>query len=295
MAAILLVCLAAAPGWAAEGETTLAHLRIEGLGEHPALEANVRATVPEPGFGCDAPPVRLRAYLRQARKKAETALRALGHFNAAIDTAIAQDGDCRIPLLTIDPGPVALVDAVDVVIEGPFAQDAAARRWRENWPLKVGAALNQGSYDAARDRLINRAWSRGYLDARYTRRNLWVDPKANTARIELTLESGPRYRFSAIHAEQDILDDALLRRLLPVQEDEPYSSDRLAAIGSSLSASGYFADVRVRPDLEARKNGAVPVDVQLIERPRTGYEFRVGYGTDTGPRTRAEVERRWVN
>jgi translocation and assembly module TamA len=293
--AVVLLVVVAAPGGAAEAETTPAQLRIEGLDAHPALAANVRAMVPPPGFGCDAPHVRWRAYLRQARQKAETALRALGHFNAVMDTAIAQDGDCRVPVLAIDPGPVVRVEAVDIVIEGPFQQDDAARRWRENWPLEVGAALNQGSYDAARDRLINRARARGYLDVRYTRRNLRVDPKANTARIELTLESGPRYRFAAIRAEQNILDDAFLRRLIPVQPGDPYSSDRLAAIGGSLSASGYFADVRVRPDLEARDNGAVPVDIQLIERPRTGYEFRVGYGTDTGPRTRAEVARRWVN
>ncbi|MBW1647247.1 MAG: outer membrane protein assembly factor [Deltaproteobacteria bacterium] len=295
LAAILLAGMAAPAGWATEAQTPPARLGIQGLDGHPELEANVRAMVPEPRFGCNAPPVRMRAYLRQAREKAEAALRALGHFNAVIDTAIEQDGDCRGPVLTIDPGPVVRVEAVDIVIEGPFEKDAAARRWKENWPLKVGAALNQGSYDAARDGLINRAWSRGYLDARYTRRNLWVDPAANTARIELTLASGPRYRFAAIRTEQDILDDAFLRRLIPVQAGEPYSSDRLAAIGSSLSASGYFADVRVRPDLDARANGAVPVNVLLAERPRTGYEFRLGYGTDTGPRTRAEVERRWVN
>jgi translocation and assembly module TamA len=295
LAAILLTSMTAPAGWASEAETPPARLRIQGLDGHAALETNIRAMVPAPGFGCDAPPVSLRAYLRQAREKAETALRALGHFNAVIDAAIEPDDGCPTPVLVIDPGPVVRVEAVDIVIDGPFARDAAARRWRENWPLEVGAALNQGSYDTARDQLMNRARARGYLDARYTRRNLWVDPTANAARIELTLESGPRYRFAAIRAGQDILDETLLRRLIPVQPGDPYSSDRLAAIGSNLVASGYFADVRVRPDLDAREGGTVPVNVHLVERPRTGYEFRVGYGTDTGPRTRAEVARRWVN
>lgn len=295
LAALLLAGASVPAGWASEDEKPSARLRIRGLDEHPGLEANIRAMVPPPGFGGDAPPVRWRAYLRQARQKAETALRALGHFNAAIDTALEQEGDCRLPVLRIEPGPVVRVAALDIVIQDPFREDAAARRWEEDWPLKIGAPLNQGSYDSARDGLINRARSRGYLDARYTRRNLWVDPTANTARIELTLESGARYRIAAIRTEQDILDDAFLHRLIPARAGDPYSSDRLAAIGSSLAASGYFADVRVRPDLEARENGAVPVNVLLAERPRTGYEFRAGYGTDTGPRVRAEVERRRVN
>lgn len=269
-------------------------LRIEGLDGHPALLANVRALVPEPRFACPAPRVRVHAYLRQARQQAQSALRALGRFNARVETRVKREGQCLVPLLSITPGPAAVVETVDIVIDGPFAQDAEARRFMEGSRLEAGAPLDQGLYDAVRDGLINRARARGYLDARYTRRRLWVDPSTNRARVELTLVAGDRYRFGDVRAAQDILDPSYFRRLMPVRTGDPYSSDRLAEIGRALTASGYFADVRVRPDLDGRADGEVPVDVHLTPRKRTGYRVRVGYGTDTGPRARAEVDRRRV-
>ena len=270
-------------------------LIIEGLKDHPALLANVQAMIPQIRFACDAPRVQVQAYLRRAREKAAAALRALGHFDPTIATRIQTDGGCAHPVLTIDPGPVVVIDVVDIRIQGPFEEDATARRFMAALPLKIGDPLNQGAYDGIRDGLINRALARGYLDARYTRRRLWVDPAAQKARITLTLESGTHYRFGGLHAEQDILDPSFFDRLMPAKKEDAYSSDRLAEIGGALSASGYFADVRVRPDIERRENGRVPVSVLLTPRRRTGYNFRIGYGTDTGPRTRAEIQRRWVN
>ncbi len=286
----------AAPASSLENEPGRApRLIIEGLKDHPALLANVQAMVPQIRFACDAPRISMQAYLRRAREKAATALRALGHFDPVIAERIQTDGDCPQPVLTIAPGPLVVIDGLDIQIQGPFREDAAAGRFLQALPLKIGDPLNQGAYDKIRDGLISRALARGYLDARYTRRRLWVDPKAQKARITLTLESGTQYRLGPLHAEQDILDPSFFDRLLPAKKEDPYSSDRLAEIGGALSASGYFADVRVRPDIEGRENGRVPVNVLLTPRRRTGYNFRVGYGTDTGPRTRAEIQRRWVN
>ena len=294
--ALLIGPKAAAPASTPQEKTeSRPRLIIEGLKNHPALLANVQAAMPQIRFACDAPRVRLKAYLRQAREKAASALRALGHFDPVIATQIQTDGDCPHPVLTIDPGPTVVIDVVNIRIQGPFEKDATARRFMEALPLKIGDPLNQGAYDGIRDGLINRALARGYLDARYTQRQLWVDPEAQKARITLTLESGTQYRFGGLHAEQNILDPSFFDRLMPAEKGDPYSSDRLAEIGAALSASGYFADVRVRPELEARENGLVPVNILLTPRQRTGYNFSIGYGTDTGPRTKAEIERRWVN
>lgn len=282
-----------ASGATAEGAVEVA-LRIEGLEDGPLLR-NVRNTVPPNRLGCDAQRVRVLSYLRNVEVSAQTALRALGHFNAEIQTRIDSDDGCLHPVVTITAGPPVRIERVDIVIEGPFESDPSAQRFFENLSLNVGDTLNQGRYDSTRDDLINRARARGFLDARYTRRTLWVDPDSNTARIELTLASGPRYRFGEISAPQDILYPSVVKRLIPVRPGDDYTSDSLAAISSHITASGYFADVRVRPDLDRREDETVPVDVLLTPRKRTAYEFRAGFGTDTGVRIGADVQRRWVN
>ncbi|MFP4295254.1 MAG: autotransporter assembly complex protein TamA [Halothiobacillaceae bacterium] len=270
-------------------------LRVLGLEDEPGLEKNVRALVPPRRFPCTAPEVRFDAYLRDIRDVADAALRALGHFNARIKTRLDHEDDCLRAVLDIDPGPPVIIDRLDIRIVGPFEQDRAAREFMGSLDLSEGQTLNQGRYDSVRDGLVNRARARGFLDARYTRRELVVDPVRNVAKVFLTLESGARHEFGQIDAEQDFLKPELVDRLLPVHPGDAYSSDRLAAISSDLNASGYFADVRVRPDLDERADGRVPVVVTLSPKKRTSYEFRLGYKTDIGPRARADIERRWVN
>ncbi len=269
-------------------------LDVRGL-EEGRLLTNVRNTVPVPNIPCDAPRARFQSFLRDAEGRALSALRALGHFNAVVDTRMDTTGDCPRLVLAIKPGPAVRLDRVNIRIVGPFNEDPSAARFREGLRLQVGDELDQGVYDSIRDDLINRARARGYLDARYVERELWVDPDQNIARVTLVLESGGRYHFGEIRANQRILEPRFFSRLMPVREGDPYSSDRLAMISSSLAASGYFADVRVRPDIDARSDAEVPVDVLLTERARTAYEFRVGFGTDTGARVRADVDRRRVN
>ncbi|NMG03724.1 autotransporter assembly complex protein TamA [Azoarcus taiwanensis] len=269
-------------------------LVIRGLDEGRLL-TNVRNTVPTPEMACDAPRARLQSYLRDAERRALSALRALGHFNAQVDTRVDVTGVCPKLVIAIEAGPAVRLDRVDIRIVGPFDDDPSAVRFREGLRLRVGDELDQGVYDSARDDLISRARARGYLDARYVERELWVDPEQNIARVTLVLESGARYHFGEIRADQRILEPRFFNRLMPVAEGDPYSSDRLALISSNLAASGYFADVRVRPDIDARSDEIVPVDVLLTERARTAYEFRVGFGTDTGARVRADVDRRRVN
>lgn len=270
-------------------------LRIVGLEAHPELAANVMKLAPPSSLACDAPEVRWRAYLREARAAATSALRALGHFNATIEADLEHTEDCKRPVLRIQPGPPTLIDVLEVKIEGEFARDPMIRRYLDELPLAKSSRLHQGLYEEIRDTLLNRARSAGYLDAHYRRRELWVDPETNTARIGLHLDSGPRYRFGAIRVEQDILDEDFVARLLPVTQGAPYHGEALAEIYRNLSASGYFAEVRVDPLTEQREAQTVPVDVALTPNKRTVYGLRVGFATDTGPRLGADATRRWVN
>lgn len=288
---LLVLATGAAPLWAQDQRVTLA---VQGLPDGRLL-TNVRNSLPLPDMACTAPRARLQSYLRDAERRAQSALRALGHFNAVISTRVEITGVCPRLVLDIAAGPPVILEAVDIRIIGAFSEDAYSMRVREGLRLEAGEVLDQGRYDSTRDELINRARARGYLDAEYAERELWVDSERNVARARLYLVSGERYRFGEIQSDQRILDPDFFARLMPVREGDPYSSDRLALISSNLSASGYFADVRVRPDIDARDDNQVPVSILLAERARTAYTLRAGFGTDTGARLRADVDRRRVN
>jgi len=267
---------------------------VEGLSEERLLN-NVRNALAPIRLACDAPSARWLSYRRDAEKRAQSALRALGHFKAEVVTQLDHEGACPQVRLRVEAGPAVVLDQIDIRILGPLESEATALQAREGVDLRVGDTLDQGLYDRTRDALINRARSMGYLDARFLERTLWVDPDEGIARVTLILDSGPRYRFGALHVEQSVLAPVFVERLLPVQAGDPYSSDALAQISSHLMASGYFAQASVNPRLDDIDDLSVPIDVALTERARTAYALRLGFGTDTGLGLRGDVDRRYVN
>lgn len=291
---------AAAPGQSTPTKPSSSirpHLQVTGL-KDPDLLRNVGLSVPPVRFGCDAAMVTARRYLKDARLKAEQGLRALGYFNAVIHSRLTRENGCLQPLLAIEPGPPTKVTqvAIDLGDAGPVLekQDGFAR-WLADARPKLGSVLNQDNYRHLRDDLLSRVRSQGFLDARWKTHELRVDPETRTAQYHLQLDAGQRYRFGSITIRQSLLRPTLANNLMGVKSGDPYTAAALVQISQNLMSSGYFSDVRVRPRLKARANGQVPVVVRTELNPRTSYEFRVGYGTDTGARIGAKIHRRYSN
>ncbi len=273
-------------------------LSVEGLSD-PALRQNVQAHLP-PAPPCGAGEARIEAWKRRARKAATDGLRALGYFQArqhweTQTPAAVADAACGGLRLHIDPGPPVHLARVAVEVQGEAADDPLFMEARENQAPRVGEILDQGAYTAFKGRLLDLSQRRGYFDARYLTHRVVVNEALTQADMALTLDSGMRYRFGPLTLHQDILDDAFLRRYAGIEAGAPFDADQLTRASQRLAASGYFADARVRQRREAIEDGAVPIDIALEPRKRMAYDFRAGFGTDTGARLRADVERRWVN
>ena len=269
-------------------------LQLTGLSD-TRLITNVGLSVPPIGFSCQASTAHIRRYLEAAREAAEEALQAYGHFNATIRPSIQAREACRDPALDIDAGPVTTIESVSIELPEAVQQIESVREFVAERRPSTGEPLDQAAYDALRDGILGRVQRMGYLDARYTRRELLVDPATQSARIALALEAGPRYRFGEVTIEQSILEPQLARRLTGVPEGAPYTSRDLLAMNQNLTGTAYFESVAVRPKLDEREHREVPVEITTRPNPRTSYELRAGYATDVGPRVGAKVTRRYVN
>ena len=269
-------------------------LQLTGLSE-TRLVTNVGLSMPRIGFSCQAGTAQIRRYLDSAAEAAEEALQVYGHFNARIRTSIETREDCRDPALDIDAGPVTRIEAVRVDLPATVESLEPVGTFLEENRPEVGAPLDQAAYDAFRDGLLSRVQKQGYLDARFTTRELRVNPETRSARITLVLEPGERYRFGEVSVEQSVLEPALARRLTGVPPGAPYTSTDLLAMNQNLTGSEYFESVSVRPHLDERKDLEVPVTITTRRNARTSYELRAGYATDVGPRVGAQVTRRYVN
>lgn len=273
-------------------------LQITGLTDK-VLILQVGLSVPPVRFDCDASPVMMRRYLRSAGDAARQSLQALGYFNARIETRLIHDTECTMPTMNIIPGPLVHIAAVDVVVKSADGDDLTQQPFLQAFlnsarPNK-GAVLNQAAYTALRDGIIERVRGAGYLDAQWLKHELLVDPKANSADIRLTLDAGGVYHIGKITIEQSILKPELAENLVGAKAGDTYTTQTLVAMNQNLAGSDYFSDVRVRPKLDQRQGGSVPITIHTEPNSPRSYELRVGYGTDTGARLGGKITQRYVN
>ncbi|HSM28587.1 MAG TPA: autotransporter assembly complex family protein [Thioalkalivibrio sp.] len=279
-------------GLAAQAQPT-PQLQIEGGSAEQ--RQNIEAFVRMSGQSCDLPRFRERNMIRDARRRAQDALRALGHYEPVLAFDVLRDADCWNLKLELDPGPPILFADVDVRISGEGAEDPVLAALASAPGITPGQPLRHDLHDQLRDRLIRVAYDRGYLTPELVTSELRVDPAQREARVILHLETGPRFRFGEVRLEQDILDPSFVQRLIPFETGSPFAAEPLVTLRRNLGDSGYFQAVRVRPLLDDVTGTVVPIQVQVEPRPRYAYEFSLGYSTDIGPRLGAAMEHRYVN
>ncbi|NCA81439.1 MAG: outer membrane protein assembly factor [Opitutae bacterium] len=270
-----------------------AAVRLEIEGVSGELRDNVRLFVGEPP-GDD--PLVVRRHAEGAADRARAALEALGHYEASVRVAARREGDVRILRIDVEPGGPVRLDAVEMVVEGEAIGDPAFADLLARLPLKPGDVLHHGRYEEAKRSIENLARARGYFDGRFAESTLRIRRGDRQADVVLRCDSGNRFRFGPVRLSPTPLSEKLLRRLVPFQEGDPYSAERVSALHLNLLRSGYFDEIRIlpRPE-EAGENETVPVDAKLVAASRNRVSLGVGAATDVGPRLRLEWTRPWMN
>lgn len=195
----------------------------------------------------------------------------------------------------IDPGPPVPLERVDVTLSGAGAGDEALVAAVDALPLRRAAHLDHRDYEAAKRELLQVAKDRGYRDANFARHRVEVDLQRYAARIQLRLDSGPRYVFGPVEFLQDTFDPAYLERYLLVRPGQPFDSELVTRQRIALSRSGHFQEVSVQlgePDADAEP--AIPLRIRLVPYPPSRYRGRVGWGTETGVGLQLDWARRYI-
>ena len=291
-ALLLLLVLSCLPFGPAE-----AAVRVEVSGVDSEIEANIRATLDllRHGGREDLSDAAVRRLYTRARRQIREAMQPYGYYQPRIEPSLEQRNGDWHARFRIEPGDPVMVTEVDTRILGEGGSDDALRDVIVQSPLRAGRRLNHQEYDRLRNRLQSTASMRGYFDATFEQRRLEVDPAANTARIVLHMNTGPRYRFGAVSVEQGILNEELLGRIVQLREGQPYDGAALLRAQYRLTDSAYFASVVVEsgtPDAETR---TVPVTIETVATPGQRIRLGLGYATDTLVRGSIGVDWRHLN
>ncbi len=276
-------------------------ISVEIGGVEGPLRDNVRAylsIVAEAERGTDGEPIpaaTVRRLHSRAPREIAQALEPFGYYEPEVEARLERLDTGWLARYRIDTGEPVRIESVDIRILGEASDDAAFAERVARLALAEGQQLNHSAYETAKGELMSLAAERGYVDARWQKRRLEIAPESHSARIELVLDSGPRYRYGEIRFADTVVSEAFLRRYLPFKEGQPYVASELLDLQYRLDDSDYFRRVSVRAQRGQASDRRIPVQIDLEARAKHRYTFGIGFGTDTGARVRFGRDTRYTN
>ncbi|MGM0704023.1 MAG: autotransporter assembly complex protein TamA [Pseudomonadota bacterium] len=194
----------------------------------------------------------------EIRRRTREAMRVYGYYEPVIEQKLGDEDPPRQVNLTIDPGRQVRIEELALELVGDAEGDPPFREVLDAFPLSEGDPLAHAPWDRMRSRLAGLALERGYFDWRFVDRRMEVRPFAHSARLYLTLDSGPRYRFGNVAIRGSHIDPARLRRMAPFAQGEPYRAGDVAVYSQRLGQAGWFDSISVRPRLDDERKLALP-------------------------------------
>ncbi|WP_404399772.1 autotransporter assembly complex protein TamA [Idiomarina seosinensis] len=242
-------------------------------------------------------PYQIRYLHRQAAKEIKLALQPFGYYQTEVSSSLKQESDSTWQATyNISLNDPVIIDENQWVIDGDAETDEQLTAVIKKGQVKTGRVFHHGEYEKQKSALLSRAIQRGYHQADFKRTQVIVDKEQNSAAVQVVLNSGPRYYFGELDISSSHLQDDLIRRYARFDVGEPYMTSELSKFQVDLSNSDYFSEVQIVSDWKnANANNQVPVRVETSANKKTHYRFGAGYGTDTGVRLTAGLDRRWVN
>ena len=258
----------------------LAHVEIVQLGRHARLAEK------------DYPKV-----IADAERRARESLRPFGYYAAQASGQIKRkDAQTLVLALNIQKGPPVIVSSVRVELTGEGSRLKDLRDWRDGWPLRVGAVLDQAVWEERKGRAVEIADAHGLLAAQFSEHRLEIDLENNSAALTLVFDTGPQFAFGDVEYGEHVLEPAVLENIPRFSKGTPYSARLLDKFRIDLWKTGYFTNIEIK-EVEQPNESPPEVDivVSLETTRKNAYQGALGFGSDTGVRLQAQWNRHPVS
>ncbi len=234
-------------------------------------------------------PELLRRLGDEAVAEAREALAAHGYFGALVSFSLDRDATPWAMTLHVVPGERTVVRSVEIAFTGPAAEDPEAARLlrsvRREWLLRPGMPFTQAEWNAAKNEAVRELSSWRYAAARIAASRARVDPASHSAALEVTLDSGPPFRFGAVEVRgTKRYPEAVAANLSPVRPGATYEREELELYTRRLLTTGYFAGGRAEIVADPALAAAAPVRASVIEGNSQHVEGGISFNTDAGLR-----------
>lgn len=228
-----------------------------------------------------------------AEANARELLATLGYFTPTLTLELNEtpqgEKAPREIVINVSPGELTKVSNVQISYAGPIADDPAAESQRDTirtaWALRAGQPFTQQAWDDAKTTALRSLTARRFPTGSIAISRAEVDADRSEARLSVTYQSGPAYKFGPLVLRGiQRYDPDGARRIARLPSGQDYDQQKLLDAQQRLASSGYYDSVFLTLDTDSGNPLAAPVIAQLREAPLQKVVLGVGFTTDNGPR-----------
>ncbi len=228
-----------------------------------------------------------------AEENARELLSTLGYFTPSLTLELRKTPtSASAPLeveIAVEPGVQARVDQVEIEFQGAAGIDSAAEGQRQairsGWALPPGRPFDQQGWDGAKSTGLRALTSKRYPTGHIRTSRADIDADRHAARLSVSYDSGPAYRFGPLLVRgNDRYDPDGARRIAQIPFGEDYDQQKLLDAQQRLASSGYFESVFLTLDTDGGDPQHATVIAQVRDAPLQKVVLGVGATTDSGLR-----------
>ncbi|MET3497281.1 translocation and assembly module TamA [Variovorax boronicumulans] len=228
-----------------------------------------------------------------AETNARELLGTLGYFTPTLTLELNETpASTKAPreiVINVSPGEATKVSNVQISYAGPIADDIAAESQRDSirtgWALRAGLPFTQQAWDDAKTTALRNLTAKRFPTGNIEVSRAEVDADRSEARLSVTYQSGPAYKFGPLVLRgMQRYDPDGARRIARLPSGTDYDQQKLLDAQQRLASSGYYDSVFLTLDTDSGNPLAAPVIAQLREAPLQKVVLGAGFTTDNGPR-----------
>ena len=220
---------------AIEAHAASVDVELDGLNEE--MRDAVRATLELNEYEKrDISPAELRSAFRESDQQIRRALEPFGFYDVEIEKHLSGDAQngwkARFDVV---PGKPAIVRNERVEVHGEGKEQRRVAEAVAGFAPKVGDRLDHATYEASKAVIDTSLRGAGFLDAKiHAAPGHRAARKNESADIDLTWESGPRYNFGDVRFSGDApFPEEFLQEFVPWREGDFFNSERCSTCSSA--------------------------------------------------------------
>lgn len=213
-------------------------------------------------------------------------LHAYGYYEAKVNIQIQEMRDDVTVIVMIEPGIRYRLESytIHLYCESPEVANDCCHVSLEDAGVQLDRPVRTEAILDAELKVLQRLSECGYPLAKIENREVIVDGKTKTVRVQLNVRTDQKAEFGPTTiVGTSRVKPRFVEQKLQWKEDAPYDSRLVEKTQNRLIDTGLFSSVLITHEESLSPNGAIPLKVEVSESKHKSVNLGVSYQTVFGP------------